>query len=72
MRIFVILVALFLATTIGFAADQDAAKKLKDSTVQKSTSQETKKQKKTPVWPRPYKSTEEISVDSSVPFPTDI
>ncbi len=72
MRIFTIIVALLLITTIGFSADKDAEKKTHDTKVQKSTSQETVKEKKTPAWPRPYKSTEEISVDSTVPFPTDI
>lgn len=72
MRTFTIIVALLLTTTIGFSADKEAEKKTQDTKVQKSTSQETVKEKKTLAWPRPYKSTEEISVDSTVPFPTDI
>ena len=71
MRILIITVVLLLATTVGFSADKDAEKKPKDADVQKSTGQEPVK-KKTPAWPRPYKSTEEISVDSTVPFPIDI
>ena len=72
MRIFIITVILLLVATLSFAADKEPEKKQKDADVQKSTSQESVKEKKTPAWPRPYKSTEEISVDSTVPFPTDI
>jgi hypothetical protein len=76
MRIFIVLIALLLATAGGFAADQStgkgSAKSPKVDDVKKSASQESAKEKKTPAWPRPYKSTEEISVDSTVPFPTDI
>jgi len=72
MRNFIIFVALLLATTFSFAADKDAEKTPEAVDVQKSTGQVTVKEKKTPAWPRPYKSSEEISVDSIVPFPTDI
>ena len=72
MKSFLITVALLLVATIGFAADKETVKKPKDVDVQKSTGQEAVKEKKTPTWPRPYKSTEEISVDSIVPFLTDI
>lgn len=72
MRGFLLTVALLLATTFGLAAEKDAEKKPKDVDVQESIGQETVKEKQTPAWPRPYKSTEEISVDSIVPFPTDI
>lgn len=72
MRIFISSLVLLLATTVGFAVDQEPEKNAKDTSVQKSTDQESVKKQKTPTWPRPYKSTEEISVDSVVPFPTDI
>ena len=72
MRIFIITVALLLGTTLGFSADKEPEKKPKAADEHKSSSQEATKEKKTPTWPRPYKSTEEISVDSIVPFPTDI
>ena len=72
MRIFISSFVLLLATTVGFAADKEPEKSAKDTSVQKSTDQESVKKKKTPTWPRPYKSTQEISVDSVVPFPTDI
>ena len=72
MRIFISSFVLLLATTIGFAADQEPEKNAKDTRVQKSAEPETVKKQKTPTWPRPYKLTEEISVDSVVPFPTDI
>lgn len=72
MRIFTIIVVLLLTATIGFSANKETEKDPQGTKVQKSTSQETVKEKKTLAWPRPYKSTEEISVDSTVPFPTDI
>ena len=75
MRNLIIMIALFFVTASSFAADKETDKSPRDtpeaSTIKKSTSQERVK-KKTPEWPRPYKSTEEISVDSTVPFPTDI
>lgn len=71
MRVFVVL-ALFLATTIAFAADQETEKKPKATAVKKSVRQEPVPEKTAPTWPRPYKPSEEISADSSVPFPTDI
>jgi hypothetical protein len=72
MRIFIIIIVLLLTTGIGFSADKNSKKDSKDSAVLKGTAQESVKKKKTPTWPRPYKSTEEISVDITVPFPTDI
>lgn len=72
MRIFIILATLLLSSGVGFAADKQPEKEVKRPNVQKSTDQEVKKEQKTPTWPRPYKPTEEISVDSTVPFPTDI
>lgn len=72
MRTFIITVALLLITTFGFSADKAPEKKSKAADAQKSSSQKAIKEKKAPTWPRPYKSTEEISVDSIVPFPIDI
>lgn len=76
MRIFIVMVALLLATAGGFAADRntgkDSGKSPEAGDVKKNTGQEITKEKKTLEWPRPYKSSEEISVDSTVPFPTDI
>ena len=72
MRIFISSFVLLLATTVGFAADKEPEENAKDTSVQKSTDQDSVKKKKAPTWPRPYKSTQEISVDSVVPFPTDI
>ena len=72
MRIFIVTMILFLTTGVGFAADKQPEQEPKSTNVQKSADQETKKEQKTPTWPRPYKPTEEISVDSTVPFPTDI
>jgi hypothetical protein len=76
MRIFIIMVALLLFTASVFAADKDTSKGSQKSQeagdVRKSTDRKIVKEKKMPQWPRPYKSTEEISVDSTVPFPTDI
>jgi hypothetical protein len=75
MRSLIITIILILVTAGSFAADKETDKGPREtpeaSTIKKSTSQERVK-KKTPEWPRPYKSTEEISVDSTVPFPTDI
>jgi hypothetical protein len=72
MRIFTIIIVLLLITSIGFSVDKDPKQDSQETGVKKSTSQESVKKKKTPTWPRPYKSTEQISVDSIVPFPTDI
>ena len=72
MRIFIVTMILLLTTGVGFAADKQPEQEPKSTNVQKSADQKAKKEKKTPAWPRPYKSTEQISVDSSVPFPTDI
>ena len=76
MKIFIVIVALLLVTASGFAVDQntskDSEKSPKAGDLKKNTGQEIAKEKKTPEWPRPYKSSEEISVDSTVPFPTDI
>ena len=76
MRIFIVMVALLLATAGSFAADRNISKTSEKSPkagdVKKNTGQESAKVKKMPEWPRPYKSSEEISVDSTVPFPTDI
>ena len=70
------MVALLLFTASGIAADKDASKESQKTPesgdVKKSTGQKIVKEKKSPEWPRPYRSTEEISVDSTVPFPTDI
>ncbi len=70
------MVALLLFTASVIAADKNASKEsqksLESGDVKKSTGQKIVKEKKTPQWPRPYRSTEEISVDSTVPFPTDI
>ena len=76
MRAFIVTIVLLLFTASAFATDKDAGKEPQKSPqagdVKKSTGQKIVKEKKTPEWPRPYKSTEEISVDSTVPFPTDI
>ena len=76
MRIFIVMVALLLATVVSFAADQntgkDSGKSPEAGNMKKNTGQDAAKEKKAPEWPRPYKSSEEISVDSTVPFPTDI
>ncbi len=72
MRIFIVTMILILTSGGGFAADKQPEQEPKSTNGQKNTDLETKKEQKTPAWPRPYKSTEEISVDSTVPFPTDI
>ena len=76
MKSLIIMIALLLATAGSFAAEKDidkeSEKSSKAATEQKITDQEIDKKQKAPQWPRPYKLTEEISVDNSVPFPTDI
>lgn len=79
MRSYIIVIALLLSASNGLALDKDkdkdktkeTPKTLETGSVQRSPNQESVK-KTQPAWPRPYKSTEEISVDSTVPFPTDI
>ncbi len=75
MRSFIIVIALLLSTANTFAADKDKENKtpetLETGSVQKSLKRESTTRTQLS-WPRPYKSTEEIRVDSTVPFPTDI
>jgi len=76
MRILTITLALFLITASAVALDRNTSQQVQKSVeageVKKDTEKKVTKEKKSPEWPRPYKSTEEISVDSIVPFPTDI
>ena len=76
MRLLTITLALFLITASAIALDRDTSKQTQKSAEAGEVKQDAKrkvtKEKKTLAWPRPYKSTEEISVDSIVPFPTDI
>jgi len=73
-----IILTLFLLLVVGkgMAAekqpDKDSAKSPGIIETQKSSGQKTAEKKDTVQWPRPYKSTEEVSADSMVPFPTDI
>jgi hypothetical protein len=65
-----------LVSGSGMAADKqtdkDSVKSPVTTGTQKSSGQKTAEKKATVQWPRPYKSTEEVSADSMVPFPTDI
>ena len=76
MRFLTITLALFLITASAVALDRDTSQQVQKSVeageVKKDTEKKVTNEKKSPEWPRPYKSTEEISVDSIVPFPTDI
>jgi hypothetical protein len=76
MRIVIIMVAFVFVTSYGFAEEvpslKESVKRPEASDLEKNSGQESSKDKKTPVWPRPYKPTEEISADSVVPFPADI
>ena len=76
MRFLTITLALLMITASAVALDKDASKETQKSVeageVKQDAEKKVTKAKKSPTWPRPYKSTEEISVDSIVPFPTDI
>ena len=76
MRFLTITLALFLITASAVALDRNTSQQVQKSVeageVKKDVEKKVTKEKKSPEWPRPYKSTEEISVDSIVPFPTDI
>ena len=76
MRFLAITLALSLLAASAVALDRDTSQQVQKSVeageVKKDTEKKVTKEKKSPEWPRPYKSTEEISVDSIVPFPTDI
>ena len=76
MRFLTITLALALIATSAVALDKDTSKQTQKSVetgeVKQDADKKIAKAKKSPEWPRPYKSTEEISVDSIVPFPTDI
>ena len=76
MRFLAITLALSLLAASAVALDRDTSQQVQKSgeagEVKKDAEKKVTKEKKSPTWPRPYKSTEEISVDSIVPFPTDI
>ena len=76
MRIFFITILLLLISGSGMTAEKPAAKDSGKSPVaaesKKSPEKKVVDEKNTAQWPRPYKSTEEVSADSVVPFPTDI
>jgi hypothetical protein len=76
MRFLIITLALALIATSSVALDKNTSKQTQKSVASGEAKQEADKkiakEKRSPAWPRPYKSTEEISVDSIVPFPTDI
>jgi hypothetical protein len=76
MRFLTITLALSLIASSAVALDRDTSKQAQKSVeageVKKDAEKKVTKEEKSPEWPRPYKSTEEISVDSIVPFPTDI
>jgi hypothetical protein len=73
-----VIMIMFLLLVVGsvMAADKqsarDSAKPPGTPEVKKDSGQKTVEKKDTVQWPRPYKSTEEVSADSVVPFPTDI
>jgi hypothetical protein len=72
----VMTILVLLVAGSGMAADKQSEKDSVKSPVttgtQKSSGQKPAEKKPTVQWPRPYKSTEEVSADSMVPFPTDI
>lgn len=72
MRMLAMIVVLALSATVGFTADKEPAKKPQETTKKELPVPKPDQVKKSPSWPRPYQSSEEISVDSAVPFPTDI
>lgn len=76
MKAIMITIILLLVFGSGMAAEKkpakDAAKKPEAVAGEKKSGQKTADKQSTVQWPRPYKSTEEVSADSMVPFPTDI
>jgi len=76
MRHVVIIFTLFMISAACFAADKDTGKQPPQApgaeAIQGGSKQKAEKDKKAPEWPRPYQPSEKISVDSTVPFPTDI
>ena len=76
MRTIILTLFLLLIVGNGVAAEKQPDKtsvKSPDTTGGQRSSDKKTAEKKEPVqWPRPYKSTEEVSADSMVPFPTDI
>jgi hypothetical protein len=67
MRFLAITLALFLIAASAVALDRDtnkgALKSVEAGEVKQDTEKTVKKEKKTPKWPRPYKSTEEICAE---------
>ena len=76
MRSLIVMVVWLLVSSGSFAADspatKDVPKKPEAAEVQKGGDEKPGKDKQQPEWPRPYKTSEEISADSVVPFPADI
>jgi hypothetical protein len=76
MRSVIVMLVLLLVSSSSFAADppvaKDVLKKPETAEVQKGGDEQPAKDKPQPEWPRPYKTSEEISADSVVPFPADI
>jgi len=76
MRTVILIMFLLLVVGSGMAADKqpdkDSVKPPRTAEIKKNSEQKTVEKQDTVQWPRPYKSTEEVSADSVVPFPTDI
>ncbi len=78
MRIFLLLAFWLLICSSGFAADQNSEKQPQGETEaaetrsQKNSKPDEERNTKQSQWPRPYQPREEIRVDVTVPFPTDI
>ena len=73
------LIALFLlCSVLAFAEEQAADKDVRPDTTtsevkqKESAGQKDVQKPPTTAWPRPYKPSEEVRADSTVPFPTDI
>jgi hypothetical protein len=66
-RLIITLVLLITATALAAEKDRQVPTKQPEKTTTKQQDE-----KKAPEWPRPYKTTEQISADSVVPFPVDI
>jgi len=76
MRTIILTMFVLLIVGNGVAAEKQPDKKPAKSPgtaeTKKNSGQTTVEKKDTVQWPRPYTSTEEVSADSMVPFPTDI
>lgn len=78
MRYGLLLIILWLFASPALGVPQDSAKRTEkdvkrtESPQPEASGQKAGQKDQKAVWPRPYRPSEEIKADTTVPFPTDI